>query len=1181
MISFFTFKIKLKKPKNVKVFQRFYSERKDQELLYVIDNTPLGKVVTEQNNKIFNLIENAALLECFRESLPKYTVKEILEKTSKKYKIVFQDFKDMETLSHIKFENYNCYLTDNGEFYLPQPMWDEWYVGFQKLNFELVLEDKNSKEYYLQRFLQYSLKKIQSTPILKTQKAFECIKFLLENNCNLLEVTKMTLQHQIQYFFRQKNIATNKYDIEIPLNTLMLNLGDNIIEYIVLHHPIVQEYVKLKKGYNFNKAKLLQQTEMRKAFFKAALKNEKEKLKDILGNQYNNNLLLELIKNYMLALVFHPLEIAYEKTKDLEDLEKGEKEFIMNLMGEMQIPISDIPYYTENYKNICVGLASILLDPLEQHSPIGEPILTSFLKTTLKKHRWLYKVNPHVVQMLMESCSINKPYLTEQNITFIKEKGNKETDTVLDILYNKKNKFIHSNDFIKLEIQKESYLNDHKPLLYLTINREVLFTLLNSIKNVENVENFEEFKNLENLSSALYDITYPTEDSDLKNKIIVYSLVFQHLNLFQDDALTKLKKREQVIFKDIINKVTSHKIIIKNILKDLIMYLPYKYFLLETFLDSRGRMYLNSDFLNIQIYPLVKGFVNYYSGKDVKTKKEFHELKESVRKYLSDSELKKKLTHLGYDAYQVQEKELKLSFIKSFFNNDFNINLLLDLNLNFITNSSENLENQLLNTIVKNIKKKNRTFYVLNLITAYNKTYNLKNHLDINIANSFYELDATCSGLQMFSMIFDNLDFGIQSNLIGKDKVDIYKVFINSFDQHLTKLTLAVEFLLTNYFKEYIFDTSKKVIPINLDEYNLIKDNKTLILEGFALMDINKSYCAVDILLDVLKIISEANLNITKIKDILEEKLQEVNTSLNDFTWILTSDEKLVLNYKAIPLKKQELKNFMLIRSALKFYFLKTRIDKTPHTLYQDRSYFKDAIMTFFYGSTNFSRKNVIIQLIAKADKNINYRDAIILATYSDAFFLFYINKILKDNKIIFKLRDSLMKLGQPIKIQNQNLSMIYAAVKYKKIIKELPSFQKDAKNTKMRNKQITYIQKTDEFDQKEFAKGFIPNFIHYIDAAIVHKFYDLITKINEDLKKNKSHLPKINCTTNHDTFNCNMTPFLRYFIEDCYLSLYRDKPIKWLLDNLPKETQDYAKSLLNGNYKKLDLKTLNPNFIK
>ena len=99
-------------------------------------------------------------------------------------------------------------------------------------------------------------------------------------------------------------------------------------------------------------------------------------------------------------------------------------------------------------------------------------------------------------------------------------------------------------------------------------------------------------------------------------------------------------------------------------IKDCIIFMPFRYFILDLFLDGRSRTYLNIDFANIQLFPIAKAFIQCYKAEEL-TIENYGDIPQIIAKRIRMPLLKNEFFKLSFEEYKKKEKKVIYSYLKS------------------------------------------------------------------------------------------------------------------------------------------------------------------------------------------------------------------------------------------------------------------------------------------------------------------------------------------------------------------------------------------------------------------------------------------------------------------------------------------------------------------------------------
>lgn len=795
-----------------------------------------------------------------------------------------------------------------------------------------------------------------------------------------------------------------------------------------------------------------------------------------------------------------------------------------------------------------------------------------------KRALWVIKFPDKITQGILKQNLSLIPYFTANNREFIINKlyniKSNEPDKLMPYHISK---FIHSNEDMTLTINEECYLSNSKPLFKYTIDQHYLKYMLTSLKNIFQKEEQDIFKDKDYIFFfLLYNIdiqafsTISKEDTDY-TRILIKILYFAlDLNTISDKEirtlLKALKSNKKHVLTDMLNKISNQKIYIINLMKDAVRYSLFKYFMYDGFIDTRGRFYNNSIYTNIQNFPLSKILVKQFSG-DIRTfsdKAIFAKTKKVFENYIKNSQCKTTLNNIDINKYKEEDDKLTLNYIYDFFNST---RLSYSALIEFLSNQKLHYKSgdtgNILLFVKKYIKKLKRALIAHSHILLYlEKSLNRCKYIQPH-----YELDATASGLQMTSILLNSAYLGRASNLIGSGKTDIYKEACIVFNDKLHIMDKEYKAFIENTHLLLEDTTTSELTIINADQLKSIKTLNAK-LNWFLKISILESPAAPQL--------------INQIYDELKYVDLDINNIILQSWWLSTAK----IAYAKSP-KITVPRNFYLYMMILKeYHYLNSLCNKEflfikDKQVFNNRELFKNAVMTYFYNSTSFGRKDDFMDFLRdEAEDNIilnaiGKQHLSNITVILDNFFLAYIKEVIPDSVSMFKLSEALSKnKNKEIIIKNKFFAIAFGPHKTDAMVIQTNRFKGK------RGAQLTMRYPRDEIDGALIRQRFSPNLIHSMDAYIVHAFMSRILSMNEEFKKHKFTF-ELCCYTNHDTFGMWMKPYLKLLIEDCYHELIEANYIT-CLTNLDPDVEAEIKSLIPVT--KVDdsvFDTLNPHFVK
>lgn len=755
-----------------------------------------------------------------------------------------------------------------------------------------------------------------------------------------------------------------------------------------------------------------------------------------------------------------------------------------------------------------------IIDLLEEQNMVSKYTLQN--ENTIQ---YMVKFKPHLVAYFSENLRLFRPFLVQNNLDFVKQKA-KDSSTYQLILDNYK-EFIHINPDMELSLSSDCYLRKHRPHLKVTIDNDYYHLFLTHYINlmsktpinIDNSDSFQDILNIYNVSSD--DLKKIYNEVDSKDQTILDNLLqfAVDFNINTDEELRKSLKTfsQQYVarIKQLYNKIYSNKLFFVGLLKEVCIYSIFGYFIVNGFLDTRGRYYLEGYHFNIQNFPLGKAFIKPFSfNNKLNIHRHYLHIQKAFIENLKTEKLKEIVKNMSVDTFSIKLHEDELSYLYKFFNSskvsrkDFESVLMTQQN-----------SDDLLSFIRQNKKKDEYTF----LIQSY--IYQYKSQIKKPFISNYYELDASTSGLQMTSILLYDKNIGKKCNLLGTEKVDIYSLAAN--DHKKCFLSLKED---TENFKSYFkLPHNVKETPIIMNDTEYDKLNRASVQEKINAVLNTKwknSYKIGDIIRDILK-------------DQEVQQFMKIYSS-NKHEWILDSFIEEIKEYTSLlNIDKDFLKYFI---SICKGIWLSNDLDDcswiSQQNLLFDRALFKKAIMTYGYNSTFKGRIDDYIEFFQEYAPNSHRIDISKLNNIANAvehYFEYFRSKELVECAITKEISKLVAKEKKPITIKNKFFHIIINPCKT--IQSTVNICRKDLRV------QLSIRCNTNETDSNRIRTGFIPNFIHSMDAFIVHLLYEKIYYINEYFRINKIDF-HLSLTTTHDEFMMLLTPFLRLLIEDCYKEL-------------------------------------------
>lgn len=787
---------------------------------------------------------------------------------------------------------------------------------------------------------------------------------------------------------------------------------------------------------------------------------------------------------------------------------------------------------------ITIGIGSEILKGLITLDVCENTLIAENNKTT-----YYIKLKKELTLATIASEPMQRPALVENNI-------HKLRDSVLEndlftFYVEKTNQYIHPNHDLHTTIPQGSFLSQESIHSKQSIDRKALFYYLyiyvtlrdNSFNLSREIYNTLLYMHLNYTYKIDFEqiLLLNTEDNPIIQRLIDFCL---ELNTITDSNLKKdikeiTNKEKAKYYEKIYSKIINYKVFFIGLLSEAIIYSIFGYFLVYEFIDSRGRHYIHGYQLNIQQYPIAKAFVKQFNPMTKGLlQKSWGILKGACIASINTQEIKDAVGKLTFEDYLAFSERDSFDYLYKFFDNT-KVTLAEFKNM---LNSKYSI-NALWNFIVTNVQKKEeifRAFSYVNLFLNPSSVY-----------SNTYGLDASQSGIQMTAMLFKSKRLATYCNLIGETKFDLYGRCASEFKDFMLK----IKEITSNFIAQYnvgLDSKDKNPIQLSEKEFNRIKDLPiNSILNIFLYIDFERSYMIKDLLV------------------LIENKIKNINVKdisiMQEYFWLLPNFEyKLII--QLIPETNKILKNLsiylLLMRFSLKIY---NTIEKFPmlNTILFSREAFKSAIMTFQYSSKPYGRKERFKNYILECLHDTyglwysDRKDIYILGEFMEGFFCNFKDRYLYECNNLLKVSSILAATKNPIKIKNNYLEIIFIPIATKKKAVKTLNFYN------VREKQlIVRIPKKEEgriiLDKTVFSSKFGPNFIHSMDATLVHIFYEILSRINYKIKPYGLY---VNHFVNHDNFFITLNGLLRYIILDSYKTLNNINYFETIKDSIDLKT--------------------------
>lgn len=841
-------------------------------------------------------------------------------------------------------------------------------------------------------------------------------------------------------------------------------------------------------------------------------------------------------------------------------------------------PLEYAKMHTQN-ATLILRFGSLILESFIKYKLFKKKNQRILNKNKIKniKTQLIIKFNEKMINLSAINIAVQRPFLTKNTIKmvfknatyFINKNNNKQlffrnisAFHYLLLQYyclQRTNNFISYNPNMTTNIKKNYLQNKENLTTKFVIDKDYLFSFLTLLKyhmlekskdiacklnfevKIKKYENifllyqipvdmilnfYKKFKRIPYIKKIFRNILNCILNYNIEDHFLIKNYK-NNLKLLNENKLYKLSYIEKLkinnFINELYNKIFSYKMFIKNLIKESILYCNFRYFTVDCFLDSRGRCYYNGFYLNPQSYPITKAFVKLYNPTMIKSSEYSNILLPTIKKFILNETYKNVLDKhfYSYDLYLKEQYNLKEQYLNNLLNIDLNIEKDIIQKYKNIENSWE-LGYEILNFIKPHIKKIKKLYVVYSMfirILFFRK----------GIQN-YFELDATASGLQMTAILFQNRNLAVLCNLANNKfiKEDIYDQCSSFLIKNLDLLkNLLYKIFLEIPNGEYV----KKEILKYYDNYLDKKINVILLIKK------------IETLLGALE-------NLYEIKNNLEDFLKEHLWIIVDHKDVETKNNKKILCYLII------LRGLKMNNLRIEFKWLDSWI--------KSRDFCKKAIMTYGYNATAYRRKEEWLTTLLKLNNYEKRTDLFFITIISENLFYFITSTRLKPSKwlrelgflikkhleenlvkkelskfnnlhITFENKFFKMKIHCPKQV-TKRINIKGLEIKIKRLHQLSLKLPKFIKKTFLVNDKKKVIRLVKEENYSLIARKFSPNFIHSMDAFLVHIFKEKLLKINHILYLNNI---AINHMTNHDNFSFTLEPFLKIILMDCYDILY------------------------------------------
>lgn len=587
----------------------------------------------------------------------------------------------------------------------------------------------------------------------------------------------------------------------------------------------------------------------------------------------------------------------------------------------------------------------------------------------------------------------------------------------------------------------------------------------------------EREKSLASLFLTFYDIDFENliEKNKENERIINFGLDLETIDFSLDD----IEEDQKDSIRAYMVKIQAYKLNLRLSLFDFVIYSAFGSFINPFFYDFRGRKYFISHTFNLQGYPFIKAFVKMKSFPQ--SFQGFFSSWSDIGKCIED-EVNIPFT-ISVNEYRQSIKEHKLGFLTSFLIEEYKGEFITLFESHAYSSYSSYLF--WYQWLKRRIKKKRDLLKILSFILLEKRP----DREQLDFGNT-YSYDATSSGYQMISLLFRDKKLGEICNIVGDKKRDIYKEANDNFHTHLAFL----EKTISDFFQRIDLEKKqRKGEEENWESLLIFFDKKgdLLLHDSITLRELLEKALSSR---RVVNIISSFNLISY---DWITKSYRELEIYFLDFLKVL----------KGVSLDL--IKTLLIIKKTKEII---SWIDTDFRDILKERNLFKKSVMIEIYGGTHSGRRkgfkdHLLSRVLEKGLKNINMPAIFVLADLLESFFQLFREENLKKVDLLMEISKILAKKGKPIKVNTPffSFSLLPAAFKdkAKRVCIRHISGRKPVRFTL---RQALYDTKGGladlavVIDQKKLKQIFLPDFVHGMDAFIVHslslRFASLFQKL-------------------------------------------------------------------------------------
>lgn len=772
---------------------------------------------------------------------------------------------------------------------------------------------------------------------------------------------------------------------------------------------------------------------------------------------------------------------------------------------EVKNPLEELYItFAEHYKKYTLKLGSDILYALIQAEIFTAGVTTDYRTKVPRQHLPTITLNETQHQQALAGCTFFKPPLTEVR-----------PDPVVDIsvvplhlTLRLKNQIVNGNPhFTHTHIYPSSKLItsvETASQLKMTLDLSFVESFMDLTKSIISIPFDPSNPSIQLFLYTVYEIDFKQILENNTDKLLISDLMLFGISFMVTRVPANLMKRCEgnVSAKDIYNKIYSMKYFLLGLYNELNIYKHFGYFFIPKFCSSTGRLFSYPFFLNLQSFKICKSFIQNYTSQDyLLTEEQYNNVSAIFNKVLPT--IGQVLT-LDYKTYDQKTRSNYILYLSHFLMDSTNI-------FENVTKSYP-FRSDLLTQLVylrPFVKKSENLLYVACLLNNSNRPWHFN-----------FQKDATSSGLQHISLVLQDHNIALHSNLLGNVHNDIYKMFSNKFSLDFDFiLDFCNKFCIKIFgqtFKEWCKSLPKQ-LP-TLDEMKKSRDIKLWLMYIFTCQE--KLYVST-LMKDFSHVFGLRNISETDpsypILVLLHSELLQARCG-----WLLTESTTFA--------KSKLLENSLYTRLAQWRHFFKFSLASShiPKETLDSRNLFKKSVMTFAYHAGDNSRVEDFQQYFKDYYSEKGYNkvpDVLRLCRYLNQFFLEQMKITLPTCREFLQHCDDYIRKSLNASNAFRPIRMEFPFLTWEFLIpQEAPVSRVIVGGSHIGNldkHKLSIKQYKKEYDQSQMQCTFSSIFIHSMDAHIVHLGYNITQELNQLLRQN--NLPLFHFYANHDCFGVNL----------------------------------------------------------